>query len=47
MEENKMNVITTKCECGNKVDVDILDRLSGNKYFPDPPHVRTHDALMG
>jgi len=41
------NIITAKCECGNKVDVDILDRLAGTHYFIDSPHVRTHDALMG
>ncbi len=38
------NVITAKCECGNKVDVKITDRL-GTKA--NPTDIKIHAALMG
>jgi hypothetical protein len=44
------NIITAKCECGNKVDVEIFDHLGGKEYAPikyAPDTVRTHEALMG
>jgi len=44
------NVITAKCECGNKVNVEIFDHLGGKEYSPReyaPNIVKTHEALMG
>ena len=40
----RSNIITAKCECGNKVDVSITDHLGTEA---NPADIRVHSALMG
>jgi len=37
-------VVVVTCECGNKLDVEILPRLKASKHPDDP---KTYSTLMG